>query len=145
MHIKFGRNEMLKRVYRSIFALITGGPTILHDINCESQLKVKFFGKPNLTFPCFTNSTMEQRVKFVEAFYENGRSYQNAFRALRDYFGRHNRPNVSTNRENCAPFSVNRVCTKYENTWLFAQFILLKTLLLFAIVWLGARCPSGSH
>ena len=39
---------------------------------------------------------IKQRVKIVGAFYENGLSNQNAFRALGDFFDQHNRPNVST-------------------------------------------------
>lgn len=51
--------------------------------------------------------TIEQRVKIVGAFYENGRSNQNAFRALRDFFGQHNRPNVST---------IGRIVRKFQQT-----------------------------
>ena len=40
--------------------------------------------------------TIEQRVKVIQAYYENGRSNQNAYRALRDIFGQYNRPNVRT-------------------------------------------------
>lgn len=39
--------------------------------------------------------TIEQRVKVIEAYYENGRSNRNALRALRDIFGQHNRPTES--------------------------------------------------
>ena len=39
---------------------------------------------------------MEQRVKVIQAYYENGRSNQNAYRALRDFFGQFDRPNVRT-------------------------------------------------
>ena len=39
--------------------------------------------------------TIEQRVKVVEAYYENGRSNENTFRALREFFGQHNRPTES--------------------------------------------------
>ena len=81
---------------------LKGGPTIMRDVNCESHLNVKFFCPTQFAislFQCLTNSTMgrctiEQRVKIVGAFYENGRSNQNAFRALRDLFGQYNRPNV---------------------------------------------------
>ncbi|CAK1600474.1 unnamed protein product [Parnassius mnemosyne] len=36
-------------------------------------------------FPTMERYTIEQRVKTVEAFYENERSNQNALRALRDF------------------------------------------------------------
>ena len=36
--------------------------------------------------------TIEQRVKIVEAYYENGRSNKNAFCTLCEFFGQHNRP-----------------------------------------------------
>ena len=39
--------------------------------------------------------TIEQRVKVVEAYYENRPSNKNAFRALREFFGQHNRPTES--------------------------------------------------
>ena len=48
--------------------------------------------------------TIEQRVKVVEAYYENGRSNKNAFRALREFFGQHNRPTESA-IGNCASCS----------------------------------------
>lgn len=40
--------------------------------------------------------SVEQRVKIVQAYYENGRSKKNAFRKLRDFFGRHDRPTERT-------------------------------------------------
>ena len=40
--------------------------------------------------------TIEQRVKVIQAYYENGRSNQNAYRELRDFFGQFNRPNMRT-------------------------------------------------
>src|SRR5215469_12205854 len=39
---------------------------------------------------------IEQRVKVIHAYYENSRSNQNAYRALRDFFDQFNRPNVRT-------------------------------------------------
>lgn len=39
--------------------------------------------------------TFEQRIKDIQAYYTNGRSNKNAFRALRDYFGQYN---LSTER-----------------------------------------------
>ncbi len=40
--------------------------------------------------------TMEQRVKFNQTYYENGRCNQNAYRVLGDFFAQYNRPNVRT-------------------------------------------------
>ena len=40
--------------------------------------------------------TIEQRVKVIQAYYENGRSNQNAYRAIRDFFGQFYRKNVRT-------------------------------------------------
>lgn len=51
--------------------------------------------------------TIEQRVKVIEAYYENGRSNKNAFRALRDYFGQHNRPTES---------SIAKIIRKFKET-----------------------------
>ncbi|KAL7631744.1 UNVERIFIED_CONTAM: hypothetical protein RMT77_017953 [Armadillidium vulgare] len=51
--------------------------------------------------------TMEQRVKVIQAYYENGRSNQNAYRALRDFFGQFNRPNVPT---------IGKILKKFEQT-----------------------------
>ncbi|XP_050301230.1 uncharacterized protein LOC126739527 [Anthonomus grandis grandis] len=36
--------------------------------------------------------TTEQRVKIIQAYYENGRSRKNTFRGLREFFGAQNRP-----------------------------------------------------
>ena len=44
--------------------------------------------------------TIQQRVKVIQTYYENGRSNQNAYRALRDFFfGQFKRPNVRTIRK----------------------------------------------
>ena len=51
--------------------------------------------------------TIEQRVKVIQAYYENGRSDQNAYRALRDFFGQFNRPNVRT---------IGKIVQKFEQT-----------------------------
>ena len=51
--------------------------------------------------------TVEQRIKVVQTYYENGRSTRNAFRALREYFGQHNRPNEAT---------ISRLIMKFEQT-----------------------------
>src|SRR5215469_8407965 len=51
--------------------------------------------------------TIEQRVKVIQAYYENGRSNQNAYRALRDIFGQFNRPNVRT---------IGKIVHKFEQT-----------------------------
>ena len=48
-----------------------------------------------------------EHVKIVGVFYENGRSNQIAFRVLRDFFGQHNRPNVST---------IGRIVPKFQQT-----------------------------
>ena len=50
---------------------------------------------------------IEQRVKIVGPFYENGRSNQNTFRAIGDFFGQHNRPKVST---------IERIVRKFQRT-----------------------------
>ena len=66
---------------------IKDGPIIMHDA-CESHLNVKFFAQLNLTFLCFRTMEryrIEERVKIVGAFYENGRSNQQAFHAIRDF------------------------------------------------------------
>ena len=51
--------------------------------------------------------TIEQRVKVIQAYYENGRSNQNAYRALREFFGQFNRPNVRT---------IGKIVHKFEQT-----------------------------
>lgn len=51
--------------------------------------------------------TIEQRVKVIEAYYENGRSNKNAFRALRDFFGQHNRPTES---------AIGKIVKKFKQT-----------------------------
>ena len=51
--------------------------------------------------------TIEQRVKVIEAYYENGRSNRNAFRALRDFFGQHNRPTES---------AIGKIVRKFKQT-----------------------------
>ncbi|XP_053949535.1 uncharacterized protein LOC128857797 [Anastrepha ludens] len=48
-----------------------------------------------------------QRVKVIQAYYENGCSNQNAYRALRDFFGQFNRPNVRT---------IGKMMQKFEQT-----------------------------
>ena len=48
--------------------------------------------------------TIEQRVKVGEAYYENGRSNKTAFRALREFFGQHNRPTESAIGKNIRKF-----------------------------------------
>ena len=50
---------------------------------------------------------MAQRVKVIQAYYENGRSNQNAYGALRDFFGQFNRPNVRT---------IGKIVKKFEQT-----------------------------
>ena len=52
--------------------------------------------------------TIEQRVKVIQAYYENGRSNQNAYRALRDFFGQFNRPNERT---------IEKIMQKFEHSW----------------------------
>ena len=43
------------QVTRYIIELIVkDGPTIMHGVNCESHLNVKFFAQLNLTFLCFS-------------------------------------------------------------------------------------------
>lgn len=49
----------------------------------------------SLATPTMKKLTIEQRVKVIEAIYENGRSNRNEFHALRDIFGQHNRPTES--------------------------------------------------
>ena len=51
--------------------------------------------------------TIEQRVKVIQAYYENGPLNQNAYRALRDFFGQFNRPNVRT---------IRKIVQKFEQT-----------------------------
>ena len=50
---------------------------------------------------------IEQRVKAIQTYYENGRSNQNAYRTLRDFFGQFNRPNVRT---------IGKIVQKFEQT-----------------------------
>ena len=80
-------------------------------------------------------STIEQRVKVIQAYYENGRSNQNAYRELRDFFGQFNRPNART---------IGKIVQKFEQTGSVGdvQLVLQKILLLFAIVWLKSRPPQ---
>lgn len=51
--------------------------------------------------------TIQQRVKVIQTYYENGRSNQNAYRALRDFFGQFDRPNVRT---------IAKIVEKFEQT-----------------------------
>lgn len=39
--------------------------------------------------------SIENRIKIIETFYENGRCVKTTFRKIRDIFGRHNRPSES--------------------------------------------------
>ena len=50
---------------------------------------------------------MQQRIQMVEAYYENNRSVKNAFRKLRDIYGRHNRPSEST---------IHRIVERFQRT-----------------------------
>lgn len=51
--------------------------------------------------------SIEERVKVIEAYYENGRSNKSAFRALRDFFGPHNRPTES---------AIGKIVKKFQET-----------------------------
>ena len=51
--------------------------------------------------------TIQQRVKVIQTYYENGRSNQNAYRALRDFFDQFDRPNVRT---------IAKIVEKFEQT-----------------------------
>ena len=51
--------------------------------------------------------TIEQRGKVVEAYYKNGRSNKNAFRALHEFFGQHNRPTES---------AIGKIVHKFKQT-----------------------------
>ncbi|XP_055915177.1 uncharacterized protein LOC129948269 [Eupeodes corollae] len=51
--------------------------------------------------------TIEQRDKVVRAYYENGRSNQKTYRALRYILGQFNRPNVRT---------IGKIVKKFEKT-----------------------------
>ena len=60
--------------------------------------------------------TIEQRVKVVEAYYENGKSNKNAFRALREYFGQHNRPTESAIAKNLWGYLKSKVYANKPTT-----------------------------
>lgn len=53
------------------------------------------------------NLSINQRLKVVEAYYENGRSNKSAFRALREFFGPHNRPTES---------AIGKIVKKFKET-----------------------------
>ena len=40
--------------------------------------------------------SIKDRIKVIQEYYENGQKIKHTFRALRDHFGRHNRPNETT-------------------------------------------------
>lgn len=42
------------------------------------------------------NLTKDQRVEIVKTHYQNGSILQKKIRALREFFGQHHRPNVSS-------------------------------------------------
>ena len=46
--------------------------------------------------------TPQQRLQIVQLYYENQRSVKNVFRALRPFYGRHNRPTEPTIRNTIA-------------------------------------------
>ena len=67
-----------------------------------------FGGGPKLEcYGTVQRLTIEQRVKVVEAYYENGRSNKNEFRALRELFGQHNRPTES---------AIGKIVRKFKHT-----------------------------
>ena len=50
----------------------------------------------------FDRLTPQQRLQIVQLYYENQRSVKNVFRALRPFYGRHNRPTEPTIRNTIA-------------------------------------------
>ena len=54
--------------------------------------------------------SIEQCVKAIDVYYENGRSNKNAFRTLRDFFGPHNRPTESAIGKNFEEIPRSWVC-----------------------------------
>ena len=42
--------------------------------------------------------TIEQRVQIIKIYYQNNESVRKTFRALREFYGRNNRPAESTSR-----------------------------------------------
>ena len=51
--------------------------------------------------------SVEQRVQIIKFYYQNQCSVRETFRALRDFYPRHNRPAEST---------IRRLVTKFEST-----------------------------
>lgn len=51
--------------------------------------------------------SVQDRIKVIQEHYKNGSKIKNTFRALRDHFGRHNRPNETT---------IGRLVRKFEAT-----------------------------
>ena len=51
--------------------------------------------------------TIEQRVQIIKTYYQNNESVQKTFRALREFYGRNNRPVGSTTR---------RLVNKFESS-----------------------------
>ena len=51
--------------------------------------------------------SIEDRIKVIQEHYKNGQKIKNTFRALRDYFGQHKRPNETT---------IGRLVRKFEAT-----------------------------
>ena len=52
--------------------------------------------------------SLQERLVIVQKFYENGRSFVNTFRALRENFGVHNRPSV---------LAIRRIVEKFETNF----------------------------
>ena len=61
----------------------------------------------SLTITAMERLTIQQRVKVIEAYYENGRSNKKTFRALRSVFGHHKRPTES---------AIGKIVKKFEET-----------------------------
>lgn len=63
---------------------------------------------------------MEDRIKVIQEHYKNGAKIKNTFRALREYFGRNNRPNETT---------IGRLVRKFEASGLMKILVNIKSSL----------------
>ena len=60
--------------------------------------------------------TPQQRLQIVQLYYENQRSVKTVFRALRPFYGRHNRPTEPTIR-NTVTFRENNSLVWFMGWW----------------------------